>query len=151
MCQIRKLRLQTPRLFNWTDPFKKPGNEKRLSGLVDDWPEHFKLKILPSLPVSLLIPFFKANIGRPSKDILTMLGVYILQEMWDYTDSEVLRHLKYDDCFKWALDIQELNDTTLYVSPKTLYNFRLLIKENDLESKIFNQTTRDLIEQFEVD
>ncbi|MDR1657712.1 MAG: transposase [Deltaproteobacteria bacterium] len=148
---MRKLRSQTPRLFNWTDTLREPGNEKRLSGLINDWPEYFKTKILPVLPVSLLIPFFKANVGRPSKDLLTMLGLYILQEMWDLTDVEVLRSLKYDECFQWALDIQERNDTTLYVSPKTLYNFRRLIKEKDLESAIFNQTIRDLINQLEVD
>ncbi|MDR1656454.1 MAG: transposase, partial [Deltaproteobacteria bacterium] len=91
------------------------------------------------------MPFFQANIGRPSNDLLTMLGLHILQEMLDLTDAEALVNLKYDERFRWALDIQQLNDTTLYVSPKTLYNFRLLIKENDLESKIFNQTTRDLI------
>jgi hypothetical protein len=57
---MRQLRSQTPRLFNWTAPLKKPGNEKRLSGLVNGWADHFKLKILPSLPFALLMPFFQA-------------------------------------------------------------------------------------------
>ncbi|MDR1657571.1 MAG: transposase [Deltaproteobacteria bacterium] len=83
------------------------------------------------------MPFFKADIGRLSQDLLT--------------DAEVLSRLKYDERFRWALDIQELNDTNLYESPKTLSNFRLLVKEKDLESENFNKTTDDLINQFEVD
>jgi hypothetical protein len=110
----------------------------------------FKTMILPTLPVSLLKPFFCYNNGRPTKDLLTMLGLYLLQEMWDLTDVEVLHRLQFDLSFRWALDIRQGNDSTLYVSPRTFYNFRRLMKENDLDSLIFNDTTAALLNTFAV-
>jgi hypothetical protein len=62
-----------------------------------------------------------------------------------------MHHLQYDLSFRWALDIQEDSDATLYVSPRTLFNFRTLIKNNGLESVIFNDTTKALLERFNVD
>jgi hypothetical protein len=80
-----------------------------------------------------------------------MTGLLVLQDMFDLTDSETLFRLKYDISYRWALDIQYATDDTLYVSPKTFYNFKQMVYTNKLDKLIFNDTTRNLMAKFKVD
>ncbi|MDR2367072.1 MAG: transposase [Deltaproteobacteria bacterium] len=140
-----------PRLFGWKDPFYNTKNEKRLAGLEKGWPNAFKEGVLPHLAIKPLMPYFCKNNGRPTKDLKTMLGLLVLQDMCNLTDSDTLLRLQYDISFRWALDIQDANDDTLYICPKTYYNFRRTIVTNDLADIIFNDTTCNLIDEFKVD
>jgi hypothetical protein len=70
--------------------------------------------------------------------------------MFDLTDKEALHRLRFDQSFRWALDVQFANDDTLYVSPKTFYNFKQLILKNELDKVIFCDSTNSLLDEFRV-
>jgi hypothetical protein len=142
---------RNPRLFSWIDTLKNSGNDKRLSGLENGWPKQFKEEILPNLAIEPLAPFFCSNNGRPTKDLRTMVGLLVIQDMFNMPDFDTLQRLQFDISFRYALDIQLGNDKTLYVCPKTYYNFRNLIIKNELASVIFSESTRNLIDKFKVD
>ena len=147
---MQTIKQRRARLVGWADPLFREDNKKRLALLQDQWPQAFKEHILPILPVDVLKPHFCGDNGRPTKDLLTMLGLFVLQEMRDLTDAEALHCLSHDNAFRWALDIAQGNDATLYASQKTLYNFRRVIKKNRLDEVIFNETTAALAAEFEV-
>ena len=44
------------------------------------------------LLVDQIAPWFRADFGRPSKDLYTVLGVLALQPMHDHTDAETVNH-----------------------------------------------------------
>jgi hypothetical protein len=136
--------------FNWKDQFRNPNNEKLLSALENNWPNAFKVDILPHIIADSLRPFFCDNNGRPTKNIKTMTGLLVLQDIFDLTDSETLDRLLFDLSFCWALDIQIANDNTQFVSPKTFYNFKHLILKNGLDKIIFSDSTKHLIDDFKV-
>ena len=48
----------------------------------------FREIILPYLPVKLFYKFFSRETGRPTKDIQSMLGLFIIQALLDLTDAQ---------------------------------------------------------------
>jgi hypothetical protein len=140
-----------PRLFSWRDQFIGTNNDKRHNSLKEGWPTAFRDYVLPNLAIDPVKPFFCSNNGRPTKDLRTMVGLIVLQNMFNLTDQETLWRLRFDLSFRWALDIENGNDETLYVCPKTYYNFQKKIKDNGLYDTIFNDTTGDLMEKFKVE
>ncbi len=69
------------------DPFEYLG-PKRLSELKNSWAEIFRSEILPALPVESLRKYYHDKKGRPSKEMYSMLGLLILQQMCDLTDEK---------------------------------------------------------------
>ena len=143
--------LRQPSLFPWIQTLRGPENEKRRAMLEKGWPQPFRDNLTPNLPVSVVAPYFCSNNGRPTKDLRTMMGLTVLQEMHDWTDKQTQLALSHDNAVRYALGIETGNDATLYVSRKTLHNFRAVIKNNNLHDAIFNETTIKLINEFNVD
>jgi len=96
--------------------------------------------------VDILIPFYNQTFGRSTKELHTILGVTILQQMFDLNDQETIDQLAFNIQWHYALNITEESDSAKYISQKTLWNIRDLIAENSLESIIFNKITDKLKE-----
>ena len=79
------------------------------------------------------------------------LGVINLQQAHDTTDEETLCQLAFSEQWHYALDITSMSDDSTYMSPKTLWNMRKIVTDNELDSIIFNQTTETLAKMFNVD
>ena len=124
---------------------------KRRQMLDQSWPGLFKEFILPELPVSEFSPFFNDSFGRPTKDLYTVLGVLVLKETHDLTDYEAIDQLSFNIQWHYALNIIEESDSAKYMCPKTLWNMRMLVAENDLEKTLFDVVTHKLAEVFNVD
>jgi hypothetical protein len=150
---LRTTRNSQQGLFDWTLPLKNPENKRRLAGLENSWPRQFRTRIMPLIRESCapLAPYFSPDNGRPTKDLATMVGLFVLQEARDLTDREAAEALAYNLAFRYALDIGKGDDDTLYVTVKTLYNYRRLIKENGLEKAIFNDNVALMVAEFGVD
>jgi hypothetical protein len=99
---MRSIDSRGPRLFNWTDQLRGPENKKRLAMLEEDWSQAFRDHILPVLPVGQVASHFSSNHGRPTKDILTVEGLLLLQEMNDWTDKEAQRALCHDNSVRYT-------------------------------------------------
>lgn len=92
--------------------------------MEQSWASLFCEYILCELPVHKMIPFFDVDFGRPTKELYTVLGVLILQQMKDLSDEETVYQLTFNEQWHYALDITGESDDTAYISPKTLWNMR---------------------------
>ena len=102
------------------DPFEYLG-PKRLSELKNSWAEIFRSEILPELPVESLRKYYHDKNGRPSKEMYSMLGLLILQQMHDLTDEKVVGDFMFDTRWRYALHVPGDSDREAYVSLKSLH------------------------------
>jgi len=123
---------------------------KRRQLLDKTWPGMFQSKILPNLPVSSLFPFFEKEFGRPTKELHTVLGVLIFQQMFDLTDHEACDQLTYNIQWHYALNITEESDSAKYMCPKTLWNMHSILIDNQLDDLLFGCVTKQLADTFKV-
>ena len=124
---------------------------KRKQMLENSWAGLFREEILPELPVAKLAPFFCNNNGRPSKELYTTIGILILQQTFDFTNSETSDQLSYNTQWHYALNITEESDSAKYYCPKTMWNIHELVSKKNLADVIFNSVTNKLAERFNVD
>jgi hypothetical protein len=92
--------------------------------LEDSWAGLFRQEILSELPVRQLAGCFRADFGRPAKELHTVLGVLVLQQMHDLTDLETINQLAFNQQWHYALDIPSESDAAKYMCPKTLWSRR---------------------------
>jgi len=64
-----------------------------------------------------LAPFFTEGFGRPTKELYTVLGVLIIQQMMDLTDEETITHPAFNEQWHYALDIPDETDESTYMNP----------------------------------
>jgi len=132
------------------DPWEQLG-PKRRKLLEESWAGIFRKYVLVTLPVERLAPFFHTSHGRPTKEMYTCLGAVILQQMHDLSDEELLFELSFNEAWHYALDILGESDDAKYLCPKTLWNIRKLVTDNELEGVLFQTVTDKLAEVFKVD
>lgn len=123
---------------------------KRRQLLEAGWPGLFREHILPSIPVSKVSRYFDESMGRPTKELYATMGALILQQAFDFTDEEAVQQFAFNIQWHYALNITEESDSAKYVCPKTLWNCRDIIAENDLEDVIFSAGTEQLAQDFKV-
>jgi len=132
------------------DPWEYLGPKRRK--LMDEsWAGLFRKEILNELPVDRIAPFFTAGFGRPTKELYTALGVLVIQQIHDLSDEETVSQLAFNQQWHYALDITGESDEAKYLCPKTLWNMRTLVTDNELDDDLFNRTTDTLARVFNVD
>lgn len=124
---------------------------KRRKLLDESWAGLFQRDILGELPVNTMASFFKPVFGRPTKELYTVLGVLILQQMHDLSDEETIAQLAFNIQWHFALNIPEESDVIKYICPKTLWSMRKIVTDNELDVILFNQITGKLANVFKVD
>jgi len=78
----------------------------------------FRESILPYLPDSAFTKCFDSSIGRPTKDIKSILGLFLLQVMLDLTDIETVEAFSLATPSVMLLIFQEMN--TFQKGPTTI-------------------------------
>jgi hypothetical protein len=101
-------------------------------------------------PVREIAPFFTESFGRPTKELHTALGAMILQQTHDLTDAETGDQLAFNIQWHYALNITGESDSAKYMCPKTLWNMRSLVIENQLDTVLFERSTDKLAKVFKV-
>ncbi|MDJ0669145.1 MAG: transposase [Desulfobacterales bacterium] len=124
---------------------------KRRRMLEEGWPGLFRQHLLGELPIDRLKPFFTEAIGRPTKELHTLLGVMLFQQTMDLNDAEAVDQLAYNIQWHYALDITEESDEAKYISEKTLWSTRQLMAEHGIEGVMFEKLTDKLAKVFGVD
>lgn len=79
---------------------------KRRRLLEESWAGVFRHYLLAELPVQELSPHFCQGFGRPSKDLFTVLGALILQQLHDLTDQQTVEALAFNIAWHYVLDIR---------------------------------------------
>lgn len=132
------------------DPWSHLG-PKRRKLLDESWAGLFREQILEELPVDELMPFFKEDFGRPTKELYTVMGAALLQQAHDLTDEETIAEVAFDEQWHYALNITSDSDEAAYICPKTLYNIHRLFINNNIHERVFDKITGKLAEVFGVD
>jgi hypothetical protein len=131
------------------DPFARLG-EKRRRLLEQGWPGVFRTHLLERLPVEAVAEGFSASMGRPTKELYTMLGALALQEMLDLSDVETVDAVAFDMRWHYALGIVGESDREKYVSERSLRNYRRELIERDLAKVVFGEVRDALLKAFRV-
>jgi len=135
---------------NILDPWGYLG-PKRRDSLDNSWSGLFRKEILPELPVDILRSHYHDWNGRPTKELHSMIGLMILQQMHDFTDEEAVDQFRFNVKWHYALDITDHSDNASYVSNKTLWTMRDKLSTEKAYNDIFDITLKRLAEIFKVD
>jgi len=125
--------------------------DKRRQLLSNSWASLFREHLLQTLPVREMMPFFSQRTGRPTKELYTVLGTLLLQQVHDLTDLETVEALAFNIQWHYALNLTEDSDAVKYLCPKTLWSMRKILVENALDQVLFDRTTMMLSKVFSVD
>lgn len=123
---------------------------KRREKLDKDWPGIFQKHLLQELPVFEFKTAFRKGVGRPTKELYTVLGALLLQQTLDLTDRDAADQLAYNIQWHYALNITEESDSAKYICEKTLWTMRNHITELGLDSVLFDKLTDKLANVFAV-
>jgi len=135
---------------NLIDPWAYLG-PKRRKMVEESWSGLFRKEILPELPVDALREYYHTSDGRPTKELSSMIGLMILQQMHDLTDEQAVEQFCCNLQWHYALDITDESDKSSYVSLRTLWTMRDQLTEKGLYKVLFDTVARKLAEVFKVD
>ena len=124
---------------------------KRRRMLDEGWPGLFREHLLNELPVDQIVPFFRENFGRPSKELYTLLGALLFQQTMDLNDIDTIEQLSFNIQWHYALNITEESDSAKYISEKTLWSWRQVLIEHQLDQLMFDNISEKLAIVFNVD
>ena len=111
--------------------------------LAKSWAEPFRCRILPPVDEEAFRSAFCEDNGRPNTSIRLLVGLHLLRDWHDMTDSEVVEQLEYNLQWQYALGVEP---RSAHVSEKTLWTFRKRLKESDRAQGMFESITRGLAE-----
>ena len=135
---------------NICDPWGHLG-PKRRKLLSKSWSGLFQQKILPTLPVDALRKHYHEWNGRPTKELYSMIGMMILQQMHDLTDDEAVEQFCFNIQYHFALNITSPTDAAAYISHKTLWTMRDKLSTEEIYQDIFKSTLKTLEKLFQAD
>ena len=138
---------KTRDMFN---PFEYLG-PKRLALLESSWAHLFREEILHKLPAEKLFPLYDDLKGRRTKELYTMLGIVLLQQMEDLTDEETVHQFAFSIMWHYALNVTDPSDVSSYVAPRTLWTMRNHVGRLGLEQSLFENVTGALTKLFALD
>ena len=124
---------------------------KRRRMLDQSWPGLFRQELLHELPVDQIKPFFNQDVGRPGKELYTLLGTLLFQQTMDLSDYETAQQLSFNIQWHYALNITEESDEAKYISEKTIWSWRQTLLEHNLDQLMLENITAKLAKIFSVD
>lgn len=135
--------------LNIFDPWSHLG-PKRRKIMDNSWAGLFRKEILTELPVDALREYYHDSDGRPTKELSSMVGLMILQQMHDLTDEEAVEQFCFNVKWHYALDITKDSDAYSYVSLKSLWTMRYQLTEMGLHEVLFDTVAQKLAKVFKV-
>ena len=136
--------------YDMFDPFEHLG-PKRLALLKSTWAHLFREEILHRLPAEKLFPLYSEDKGRQTKELYTMLGIVLLQQMEDLTDEETVQQFSFNILWQYALNVTDASDFSSYVSPRTLWTMRDHVGRLGLDQALFENVSEALSKLFDLD
>lgn len=144
------LNIKDHKTINMFDPFDYLG-PKRRKMLDESWAGIFRDHIRQILPVDLLAIHFSTGMGRPTNELVAMMGAMVLQQMHNLTDQETAEHFAFNIQWHYALDITDNSDKNAYTCPRSILNMRSIMTKYGLYDPVFNAIGDNLIKIFDAD
>ena len=120
-----------------------------LRGLSEGWQGVFRRTALKCLPAPEIALHFSATFGRPTKEIYSMIGLLVIMEFKQWTADEAAEAYSLDAGVQFALNLARDHQ---YVSPRTVENYKRLLREGDEHcAEIFGTVTAALVREFQID
>ena len=135
--------------FAGMDPWENALSAKKLARLKKSWAEIFRQHILSRMPITRVAKYYSKNMGRPTKELVSISAACVLQQIFDLTDDETVDQMAFNQQWHYALDL--LNQDDQLLSLKTLWTMRHILTTDSLAKKVFNDATDRLIEVYKVD
>ena len=123
---------------------------KRKEQLETGWPARFRRTILEAILVAEIKPGFHERMGRPTKELWTLLGVLILQQMFDLTDDETDRQLAFNLEWHFALGLFREDDATKHLCERTMRVYRAQVTDQQLDTLMFRTLTDALLDKLKI-
>lgn len=136
--------------LNIFDPWGYLG-PKRRQLLDNSWSGLFQKEILPNLPVESLRSHYHNWNGRPTKELYSMMGVMLLQQMHDLTDDQAVEQFCFNLQWHYALNITNSSDAASYISHKSLWTMRSLMSTDETYNEMFDRALKTLAKLFKAD
>ena len=134
---------------SFINPFDFLG-PKRKELLEAGWAALFKNHLIDQIPVEEIKACFHKKMGRPTKEIRTMLGVLLLQQMFDLTDDETIRQLAFNTEWHYALNLRLEDDASKYICERTLRTYRLLVVQHEIDQLLFRTLPDTLLDKLNI-
>ena len=121
-------------MFRCKDPqgeLFEPSNlfpEEKRERLLKTWAHAFRTQALGLIDEDAFRDLYCDDNGRPNKHVKTVIGILILKEMWNLTDTEALDRVEFDLAWHHAL---RLLSAEAHCCQKTLHNFRVKLITSD--------------------
>lgn len=131
------------------DPFDFLG-PKRKDLLKTGWAELFRKDLFRKIPVDEIKCRFHDYLGRPTKELRTVLSTLVLQQMFDLTDKETVHQLAFNIEWHYALNQHLEDDDTKYLCERTLRTYRLLMVDLEIDTVLFRLLTDTLLDQLNI-
>ncbi|WP_339134482.1 MAG: transposase [Candidatus Electrothrix sp. GW3-4] len=144
------LNVKDHKTINMFDPFDYLG-PKRRKMLDESWAGIFRDHVRHILPVDLLTRYFSTGMGRPTNELVAMMGAMLLQHMHDLTDEETAEQFAFNIQWHYALDITSNSDKAAYVCPRSIWTMRSIMTEYGLYDDIFKAVGDELMKTFDAD
>lgn len=144
------LHVKNHKQLNIFDPWGHMG-PKRRKLLDSSWSGLFQQKILPKLPVEILRSHYHEWNGRPTKELYSMMGLMILQQMHDLTDDQAVEQFCFNIQWHYALNITNFSDAASYISHKSLWTMRDFLSTDEAYNKIFDKALHTLAKLLKID
>ena len=136
--------------LNMFNPFAHLG-PKRLALLESSWAQLFREEILHNLPAEKLFRFYDEFQGRKTKELYAMLGLVLIQQMEDCSDTDAVDNFALNLKWQYALNITDESDVASYISPRTLWTMRDIVAKEGLDDALFENVTDALKRLFALD
>ena len=135
--------------MNMFDPLDQYDSQKRKL-LKKSWAHLFREEILPHLPVKEYCKK-RSDIGAPTKELFSMLGLTFLQQIFDLTDVMAVSYFVFNEQWHYALGIDYEETKSIYVAERTVWQYRQNMINLGLDKTIFETMSTKLQELFDVD
>ncbi len=132
------------------DPWSHLG-PKRRKLLDKSWSGLFQQEILPALPVDILLSHYHEWNGRPTKELHSMIGMMILQQMHDLTDEQAIEQFCFNIQWHYALNITSPEDAASYICGKSIWTMRDKLSTEAAYNDIFATSLNRLAKIFKAD
>jgi hypothetical protein len=125
-----------------------PVQRKRIDST---WAPGFRRDVVDQLPINDIRTLYCQDNGRPTKELKSIVGAIILQNMFNLSDGETVQRFLFDNLWIEALNLGSVQEKDLYICPKTLWSHSQKLSESGLIDTILDSVNVHLAKVAKVD